>query len=49
MCIRTRLLPLTDIARLPSMTEILVLYYSRFGSTAAMANLIVRGIGASID
>jgi NAD(P)H dehydrogenase (quinone) len=26
------------------MTEILVLYYSRFGSTAALANLIARGI-----
>ncbi len=26
------------------MTEILVLYYSRFGSTAEMANLIARGI-----
>ena len=49
MCIRTRRLPLTDIARLPSMTEILVPYYSRFGSTAAMANLIARGIEASID
>ncbi len=26
------------------MTEILVLYYSRFGSTARMANLIARGV-----
>ncbi len=27
-----------------NMTEILVLYYSRFGSTAEMANLIARGV-----
>lgn len=30
------------------MTEILILYYSRFGGTAAMANLIARGV-AEVD
>lgn len=31
------------------MTEILILYYSRFGSTAEMAHMIARGVGEISD
>ena len=31
------------------MTQILILYYSRFGSTAEMANMIARGVGEIPD